>query len=229
MDFHGQYFLDRQKSRTLRRKMYDRDYRYSLRSINKVATTGQIRLLDVGCADGEFTSMFFEVATCYGVEINQQEADKASSRGIKIVNLDDLESIQPNVIILRGTLQHITPAEYSAILNYQPKILIFLQTPNPTSFAYGLLNQNQIALLTPHEGFEGNLNLIGLTQLKSDLVSNGFRIASVSKPYFSTPYFKPLLDVYKLILCKINSSKRYTGSWKGNIYRMTAIKSETNG
>jgi hypothetical protein len=209
--------------------MYKKDYQYSFRYISQLATSERIALLDVGCADGEFTSMFSDVANLFGVEINQDEAARASSRGIKIVTLDDLEAVQPNVIILRGTLQHITPAEYSVILNFQPQILIFLQTPNPTSFAYRLLKQNQIALLNPHKEFEGNLNLIELAKLKSDLICKGFRITSISKPYFSTPYFNPLQDIYQLISCLFNSSKRYTGSWKGNIYRMIAIKSETNG
>jgi hypothetical protein len=172
--------------------------------------------------------MFSEVASLFGVETNELEAEKASQRGINIIKLGDLNLINPDVIILRGTLQHITPEEFDLILNYQPNMMFFLQTPNPASFVYKLLKQEQIAVLSPNNGFQGNRNLISLNTLEKQLKSKGFKIARVSKPYFTTPYCKPLNDLFQLVTCLFDSSKKYGGSWKGNIYRVTATKGEIN-
>ena len=228
MDFDEKYFQDRQRSSHLRSKMYKKDFEYCLRDIRGIRNSNSITILDVGCADGKFTSMFSEVASLFGVETNELEAEKASQRGINIIKLGDLNLINPDVIILRGTLQHITPEEFDLILNYQPNMMFFLQTPNPASFVYKLLKQEQIAVLSPNNGFQGNRNLISLNTLEKQLKSKGFKIARVSKPYFTTPYCKPLNDLFQLVTCLFDSSKKYGGSWKGNIYRVTATKGEIN-
>lgn len=228
MDFHESYFQNRQLSGFKRSKMYKLDFNYCLRNIETLNHLGKFSLLDVGCADGDFTQRFSKIADLYGIEINLQEAKKAFSKGIKIVRFDELDAIKPDVIILRGTLQHITPQEFSSILKFHPRILILLQTPNPKSFVYRLLNQNQVALLTPQEGFEGNLNLISLHQLKDNVKQHGFKIASISKPYFTTPYCNPLKDTFQLVSCLLNNTRRYSGSWKGNIFRMTISRGASN-
>jgi hypothetical protein len=223
MDFDEEYFKDRQKSGFERTKMYQKDFNYSIKSIEKLKPTGKISIMDIGCADGEFTERFSKIANLYGVEINLQEANKASLKGIKIVNFQDIDLVKPDVVILRGTLQHISPEDFFHVLSYRPKMLILLQTPNPQSFVYRILDQSQISLLTPHEGFRGNLNLISLKQLKKIAKNEKYRITRISKPYFSTPYCYPIKDLTQLILCFLNRNITYTGSWKGNIYRMTMI------
>jgi hypothetical protein len=223
MDFDEVYFQNRQKSASERTKMYQKDFIYSVKSIKKLKATAKISLMDVGCADGEFTERFSKIANLYGVEINLQEAIKAKLKGIRIVSIKDLDLVKPDVIILRGTLQHISPEDFSCILNYRPRMLILLQTPNPKSFVYGILHQSQISLLNPHQGFHGNLNLISLNQLKKLLKQDKYKITRISKPYFSTPYFRPFKDFTQLILCFFNRRKSYSSSWKGNIYRMTVL------
>ena len=223
MDFDEAYFKDRQKSGFERTKMHQKDFNYSVKSIKKLKPAGKISIMDIGCADGEFTERFSKIANLYGVEINLHEANKASLKGIKIVNIQDLDLVKPDVIILRGTLQHISPEDFSHILSYRPKMLILLQTPNPKSFVYRILDQSQISLLTPHEGFSGNLNLISLKQLKKIVKEDNYQISRISKPYFSTPYCNPIRDLTQLILCFLNRKISYASSWKGNIYRMTII------
>jgi hypothetical protein len=228
MDFHDKYFQERLNSAALRSDMYNRDYNYAIKQMKKVGITGEVVIVDVGCADGEFTRKFSGYAKIFGVEINEKEAAKAFNNGISIIQIGDLKQVKPHVIILRGTLQHITPAEFLTIIDFCPRMLLLLQTPNPESFVYKLLDQSQIALLNPHEDFNGNLNLINLSEIKKLVLERGYRVLGISKPYFMTPYRNPIRDVYHLIVCYFNREKKYIGSWKGNIYRMTIVWDNLN-
>jgi hypothetical protein len=111
---------------------------------------------------------------------------------------------------------------------YYPALILLLQTPNPSSFVYKLLNPFQIALLTPSAGFQGNVNLISLRKVKYLLANQGLRVLNISKPYLSTPYANPVKDLLSLFMCYFDKNRKYSGSWKGNIYRMAIVRGEGN-
>ncbi|MDD5016284.1 MAG: class I SAM-dependent methyltransferase [Atribacterota bacterium] len=86
-----------------------------LKVINKLKIKGD-SLLDVGCADGNLTIIlkeFLQSTMTFGIEISQQRAEIARTRGIKVVQMDIEETTFPfddssfDVILCTEILEHL--------------------------------------------------------------------------------------------------------------------------
>jgi len=86
-----------------------KDWEIAIRWINNEIGVGAI--LDIGCWDGKFLECLSENNIRHGIEINMLAANKASSRGVKIIanNISDIGhmSTQYNVVTAFNIIEHI--------------------------------------------------------------------------------------------------------------------------
>ncbi len=68
------------------------------------------KILDFGCGAGSLLSYLTKQYDCYGIEINEIAAKVAISRGVKIMNDDELKSISRmfDAIVLCDVFEHLT-------------------------------------------------------------------------------------------------------------------------
>src|ERR1035437_8824184 len=80
-------------------------YRHELARIEKYRGKGSV--LDVGCGTGDFLNLFDSARWCkYGVEISPFAKAKALTHNI-IFDFDRQQKAQFDLIVYRGTIQHI--------------------------------------------------------------------------------------------------------------------------
>jgi len=166
-------------------------YRQEAKRIQERANFGNI--LDVGCGVGGFLQTLDDRWKKYGYEPSEFAAEKAKGRGIEMLrNLHGVESNSMDVVIFRGTLQHMskpveTLSQCARILR-QGGLLVILATPDTDSLVYKIWGE-----LPPLDA-PRNWILFGNKYLSNILKRLGFAGIEVLHPYWETPYARPLRD-----------------------------------
>jgi ubiquinone/menaquinone biosynthesis C-methylase UbiE len=156
----------------------------------------QGELLDIGCGIGGFTMQFDDRWTRHGIEPSTYAAGRAEDRGIILVDFKNLRDECMDLIIFRGTLQHIdypmhAIAEAVRALK-RDGLLVILATPDTDSIVYKIWGRLP-ALDAPK-----NWVLFGHRMLNNILIRHGMK-ATFTYPYLQTPYAKPIKDISKFI------------------------------
>jgi SAM-dependent methyltransferase len=178
-------------------------------------------VLDVGCGVGGFLQIFDDRWFKYGYEPSEFAAEKAAKRGIIILrNLNAVESNSMDVVILRGTLQHMnkpveTLAQVTRILR-KGGLLAILATPDTDSLVYKIWGK-----LPPLDA-PRNWILFGGKFLTNILTRLEFGNIEVLHPYFGTPYANPLTDFTKFFISLFFGWRKF--AFPGNQMEVYAVK-----
>jgi SAM-dependent methyltransferase len=221
MDFDEAYFVSRKNDMSQRNLMHRNDAIFVSKFFEN---SNHLKILDIGCADGDFTRMLGEVGTLFGTELNEDEAAKASNIGVRIVRKP--EEVSADILILRGTIQHLKIEEFSELLQLRTRYVFLLQSPNLKSIPYSVLNHERVHLLKPNENFSSMHNNMNLREIRDMFKMNGYAVRCLEYPYFRTPYFRPVFDLKELTMSLISKNRTYKGSFPGNIYRLFAERNE---
>lgn len=210
-DYFNQYYVgDKQ-----REEMYRQEYKRILERVQPG------RVLDVGCGVGGLLATFDDRWEKFGYEPSEFAADRASKKGIKMLHtLNDLDFESMDVVIFRGTLQHIafpmsSLAQAEGILKHGG-LLVVLATPDTDSLVYRIW-RNLPALDAPR-----NWVLFGGTFLSNILARLGFVDVEVLHPYLGTPYASPLRDFVKFVVSLFFGWRKF--AFPGNMMEVYARK-----
>lgn len=177
-------------------------------------------VLDVGCGVGGFLSRFDDRWVKYGIEVSDYAREKAVRKGITMVrslNVMEIESV--DVVVFRGTLQHINfPMQslyHAARILKRGGMLVVLATPDADSLVYKIWG-NLPALDAPR-----NWVLFGSKALVNILGRLGFKV-QVLHPYWETPYANPPTDFLKFIISLFFGWRKF--AFPGNMMEIYARK-----
>lgn len=167
--------------------------------INKYISSGT--LLDIGCSTGEFIQSLGWPGKCFGMEISPYAISVAMKKGIKFGR--DLSNTKNyfDLIIFRGTIQHLdTPFAYLKKTYSALKpggFVVFLATPNANSIYYKLWNT--LPFLAP----VANFYIPSDVTLTNAMKNFGFILKEIRYPYLTSPYasfFRDHLNFIKKLL-----------------------------
>lgn len=174
-------------------------FRQEFQRLAKHLSTLKIKngnVLDIGCGEGEFLSLFPNDWKKYGIDISDFALEHAKKQGI--ITDFELQDDFFDVIIFRGTIQHIpNPIQRIEDCYYRLKkngLLVFLATPNTNSMYYRLFKTSPM--------FEESRNFLlpSDIMLKQILNNFGFDVLKFEYPYKETPYANLLKDLIYFIL-----------------------------
>lgn len=216
------------------RALYDRNYfngyyvNDKLREAAYIQEEARVRvrsgfgnILDVGCGVGGFLQTFDDRWKKYGYEPSEFAAEKAAGHGIEMVrNLNTVPSESMDVIVLRGTLQHMNkPTEtlfhVTRILR-KGGLLAILATPDTDSLVYKIWG-NLPPLDAPR-----NWILFGNKFLTNILTRLGYESVEVIHPYWGTPYARPLRDFGAFFISLFFGWRKF--AFPGNMMEVYARK-----
>jgi len=208
--FSKQYFENRFLNDEKRVKSFQQEIQF----VNKFKTSGKI--LDIGCATGEMLLSFNWQGEMYGMEISDYAKSIAEANGISfkkdIFNCTNYF----DVIVFRGTIQHIdTPFYYIKKCFNALKddgILVFLATPNTNSVYFKLWNT------LPFLDIPTTNYLIPNDKWFINSLHNlGFKKVEIDYPYLSSPYCNFLKD-HVMFLLKFLGFKNFKFAfWKNSM------------
>ncbi len=197
MELYGQdYFGDRYSNDPKRQVSFLQEKQF----INQYITDGT--MLDVGCSTGEFVRAINWPGAVYGMEVSEVAVSEAQKVGIKFdKNLFNAKDFF-DIIVFRGTIQHIeTPFVY-LVKSYQALkpggYLVFLATPNANSIYYKFWNT------LPFLDQPRNYYIPADHSLINSLRNMGFVFVDIEYPYWKSPYRNLVWD-------HINFIKRLVG------------------
>lgn len=213
--YNKSYYLDRNINNKKRNVQFLMDGEF----LKKYKSQGKI--CDVGCASGEFLKSIGWVGDRYGIEINSQIKREAEKNGINFNKNIFTEKNYFDVVVFRGTIQHLIDPFRSIKAAYtslkKNGIIVFLVTPNTDSILYRL--KLDLPLLVPNLNFyipgEKNLSYI--------LKNIGFKEIEVEYPYWKTPYREFPKDFFLFIL-NLFSSRFYKHAFYKSIISLVAKK-----
>jgi SAM-dependent methyltransferase len=215
MLYGQEYFLSYYLHDPKRARMYELEYeRIRERCAGKM-------VLDIGCGVGAFLAIFDDRWKTHGYEPSEFARTLAAQKGIKMLdNLNEIESESMDLVIFRGTLQHInTPitdlAEATRILR-KGGLLAILATPDTESAVYKIWHQ-----LPPLDA-PRNWVLFGNHFLQNILKRLGFEKIEVIHPYWNTPYANPLNDFSKFVASLLFGYRKI--AFPGNMMEIYARK-----
>jgi len=179
------------------------------------------RVLDVGCAVGGFLAGLDDRWDKWGLEPSDYAAEKARSKGITMVpSIDVLDTGSFDVVVFRGTLQHIDlPME---ALNQASRVLrrggllAVLATPDTDSLVYRIWGR------LPVLQADRNWVLFGGRSLTNILERLGYVQIKVTHPYRGTPYARPLRDFSRFFMSLILGWRPF--AFPGNMMEVYARK-----
>ncbi len=222
--YQRDYFEDEKSSNDVERKIVEKRremYRQEFEHIKKYFDINKGgNVLDIGCGEGGFLSLFGQNWKKYGVDISGYALEEARKNGI-IVDFDFKDNLF-DLIIFRGTIQHI-PDPISRIEKcyYWLKKgggIIFLVTPNANSIYYKLFNT--LPLLSDPRNF-----LIPSDKVLKQILNNfGYKIKGVEYPYIGTPYASPVKDLVNFVLKVLRIRKNIKVPFYKNIMEVYAQK-----
>jgi len=176
---------------------------------------------DVGCSTGEFLSTIGWKGEKYGMEINATAVEKAIASGINFDKNILTEKNFFNVVIFRGTIQHLPdPFGYisSAYNALKPGgVIFFLATPNANSLVYKIFNT--LPALSP----KFNFYIPSDITLNNILKNFDFEVIDTQYPYIKSPYAQPIADHINFIKSIIIKLEPRFAFWK-NMMNIIARK-----
>lgn len=193
-------------------------YRQELTRIYTFKDHGTV--LDVGCGTGEFLGLFDEKQwRRYGIEISDFAREHARSRGV-VFDFDHDQNEQFDLIVYRGTIQHIEDPIASikdSIRWLKPGgLMVFLATPNTGGICYRLFQD--LPMIAP----KYNFILFSEIILRQVLNNLGMNVLKFEYPYLGTPYENWPRDVLKFILRLLGIHSKFP-FW-GNVLECYAQK-----
>lgn len=208
--FNGYYIND---------KLRDAMYLQEQKRITERAQFGDV--LDIGCGVGGFLQTFDDRWNKYGYEPSEFAAEKAKTRGVKMMrNINVIESECMDVVIMRGTLQHMskpieTLAQATRILR-KGGLLVILATPDTDGIVYKIWQE-----LPPLDA-PRNWILFGAKYLTNILTRLGFESVEVIRPYWGTPYARPIYDFAAFFISLFFGWRKF--AFPGNMMEVYARK-----
>lgn len=200
-----------------RREMYKQEFA-RIEKYFDIKKGGNV--LDIGCGEGGFLSLFPKNWKKYGVDISEYALEVAEKNGVTVDF--EFKDNMFDLIIFRGTIQHI-PDPISRIEKCYYWLrsnggVVFLVTPNANSVYYKLFNT--LPLLSNSRNFFIPSDIT----LKNILTNFGFKIKAVEYPYLKTPYARPVKDLFYFILKVLRIKKDAKVSFYKNIMEVYAEK-----
>ena len=183
-------------------------------------------IMDVGCSTGEFLESITWVGEKYGMEVSEFAIKEAKEKGIKFDKTIFNSENYFDLIIFRGTIQHIDePFRYiKAARNALKKggYLFFICTPNANSICYKIFNT--LPFLQP----EINYYIPSETTLINACENFNFTLLKIEKPYWDSPYRSFVKDmiVFLLRIIKVIKNPRYRFSFPGNMMNIVFYNGE---
>ena len=179
------------------------------------------RVCDVGCGTGEFLSFLDWKGKTYGMEINKEAIKKAKKVGINfdknILNQNDYF----DVVIFRGTIQHIEQPFYYLRQSFMSLKkgghLFILQTPNIDSLHYRIFED------LPALDKNANFYIPSYKNLKQICSIYKFKHCRTNFPYINSGYEKPIID-FTLFILKILKLYKNNVTFPGNMMNLVFKK-----
>jgi SAM-dependent methyltransferase len=210
------YFADRDRTDQKRLASFKREKEFLLRH---VSLSGVV--CDVGCSTGEFLTTIEWRGDKYGLEVNAKAVRMAQESGIRFDKSILTETAFFDVVIFRGTLQHLLqPFWYIAKTFDALKpggFIVFLATPNANSIVYKLFNT--LPALEP----DRNFYIPSDATLTNVLRHAGFDVVEIAYPYLSSPYAKPVRDHLALLVSLLFRRRPRHAFWR-NMMNVIARK-----
>lgn len=208
--FEGYYANDKK-----REAMYEQEKKRILQRIKP----GNI--LDIGCGVGGFLQTFDDRWQKYGYEPSDYAAQKAAKKGISMLrNVPGIDTEIYDVVILRGTLQHMSkPIEtlvHATRGLRKGGLLVILATPDTDGIVYKLWGK-----LPPLDA-PRNWVLFGHKFLVNILERLEYQDIEVLHPYWGTPYASPLKDFCKFLVSLFFGWRKF--AFPGNMMEIYAVK-----
>ena len=185
-------YSDRHHNNPLRRKQYLLDAAFIRRFVNDGI------ICDVGCGTGEFLETIKWNGLKFGMEISDTPKRIAEKKGIDFNKNIFTEENFFDVIVFRGTIQHVDNPFLmmkSALQSLKSGgFIFFIATPNSESWLY------RRKLRLPALSKEINFYVPGALQLKNALSNFGYHEIVIDRPYLDTPYAHPVTDHFKFLI-----------------------------
>lgn len=209
-----EYFKDRLRNDPKRTE----SFKLEAKLINKYIDHGT--LIDVGCSTGEFLNFFKWDGEKYGMEVSDYAINMAQKSGIKFDKNILSQENYFDLIIFRGTIQHIE----NPILYIQKSFqalkkggyIVFLATPNADSIYYRIFKT--LPFLDP----PNNYYIPSETTLQNILENFGFKVVEKRFPYLKSPYSRFLTDPIKFLLRFFGIKSKF--AFWGNMMEIVAQK-----
>jgi len=218
------YFEDEKSEREEERAIVEKRRTMYIQEFGRIKKYFDIKkggnVLDIGCGEGGFLSLFGSNWKKYGVDISGYALEVARKNGV-VVDFNFEDNLF-DLIIFRGTIQHI-PDPISRIEKcyYWLKSeggVVFLVTPNANSIYYKLFNT--LPLLSDKRNFFIPSDNV----LKQILINFGFNVVATEYPYIGTPYASPIKDFFNFILKILGIKKNAKVPFYKNIMEIYAKK-----
>jgi SAM-dependent methyltransferase len=181
IDFEDEYFSNRNLNDLKRIKSFVLEARFMHKYASNAGT-----VCDIGCSTGEFLKFIKWQGKKFGIEINSFAAKEAEKASIQII--EELQNSFEvfDVIILRGTIQHL-PSPFETISTAFDKlrpggVLFLIATPNADSIYFRIFGD------LPAFDFPRNYWLPGFKQLKLVCEREGFILSGAQFPYLKSGY-----------------------------------------
>ena len=185
--YNSDYFIGRNGTDLKRLASYNQEIAYLSQFFDN-----QGIILDVGCSTGEFLASIAWQGEKYGVEISEYASKIAITNGIKLIENIDNVTNKFDVIVYRGTIQHVpNPFEYidKSYRSLKPGgFIVFLATPNANSAVYKICNT--LPALDPKYNYWVPSDIT----LCDNLNNAGFDVIDVQYPYVGSPYSSYFYD-----------------------------------
>lgn len=192
--YEEEYFSERSYGLDEKRR-----YQYKLDCENVKKRASGKSILDIGCGLGLFLDEFDDSWFKLGIEPSNYASAVCTKKHICILEPDQVIPGVYDVVVLRGTLQHIyNPIETLDLATRALRsggLLAILATPNTDSLGY-LRWGTLPALDAPR-----NWIPFGKKMLKNILNRLDYREIDITLPY-GKPYANPVKDLYKFIIGK---------------------------
>lgn len=180
------------------------------------------RILDIGCGLGDFLAGMDDRWQKFGVEPSRYAARLAAKKGIRVMRDSfDLDDASMDVVVFRGTLQHIadpiTSLTEAARVLKPGGLLAILATPDADSIAYHLFRTLPALEVKRNWIVFGALNLTDILRHRL-----GFKDIEVTHPYLFTPYARPLRDFWNFLRSLFFGYRPF--AFPGNMMEIWAVK-----
>ena len=207
--YSNEYYGDRLGKEPDKRS---RSFKLESEFINKYIKRGT--LIDIGCATGEFLDALNWTGEKYGMEVSDYAINTAKKKGIRFDKDIFAGEELFDLIIFRGTIQHIDTPMYYIKQSFKALkkggYVVFLATPNADSICYKLFGT--LNFLAPHLNFY----IPSETTLPQILTNFGFKVIETRFPYLGSPYASPIKDHIKFILRCLGIKTNFA-FWKSSI------------
>jgi len=216
--YKDKYFENRDGSDLKRQKAMHQEFEW----IANLDIGTVNRICDIGCAQGEFIVHWDQDIEYYGMEVNKDAIHNAEKRGVRFNKNILTENNFFDLVIFRGTIQHIDEpfkyieASYRAL---RPGgMIVFLATPNIGSICFRIFQD------LPMLDNELNLYLPSEENLKSILRLYNFTDFKIERPYLLSPYCAFFSDHLKFIFSIFIRPNKVNFAFWGNSINLAAKK-----